>query len=133
MAMHDDVRRDGPTATWDQGPSSVVPVECLKRAYAIRPLLIREACKNARDVDDTGGNALDAKMESAYDSPLHLAGALRAARMRPAPRPRRSVLLLVVALVVGACTTAPAPPPGERGGHRCDRNGDYEERVACRP
>jgi len=76
---------------------------------------------------------LDAKDVAARDSSHRSARELPAARVRLRIPPRRSVLLLLAGLMVSACTSPSAPPPTERGVRRCDRNGDYEERMACRP
>jgi hypothetical protein len=53
-----------------------------------------------------------------------------AAPLRERMRPR--MLWLAVALWLAACSSAPTVST-ERGVRRCDRNGDYEERMACNP
>jgi len=40
--------------------------------------------------------------------------------------------MLAATLLTTACAPTSAPV-GDRGMRRCDRNGDYEERMACTP
>ena len=47
-------------------------------------------------------------------------------------RARWSALWLAAALLTTACASTSAPVV-ERGVRRCDRNGDYEERMSCNP
>ena len=45
----------------------------------------------------------------------------------------RGALMLAVGILTTACASTPTSAPSERGVRRCDRNGDYEERMACKP
>jgi len=44
----------------------------------------------------------------------------------------RRILLLAVSVATVACSSTPVVTT-ERGIRSCDRNGDYEQRMACSP
>jgi len=51
---------------------------------------------------------------------------------RPSAITRRFACVAITTCLLAACADAGPPAGSQRGVRRCDRNGDLEERLACK-